>query len=645
MLCPKCGFYTEKEEAVCPECGTVLRDAELSASGGARAIRQGRRAREAVRQAGSRKAETPEREMAGRSARGAARRRAGHTATPVPTVAETREQAFYPETGSGEDEEPAPFDRGYRPVYTEEAAAARKYAPLQDAPPRPRGHRVDGVNWMKMGFILAVAVVVVLGSGWVFLTRTDAGQRMMARMGRDANSTALWAVGDEQMNEGNIDGAIASFEKAKKQDEAESIVDVDGLLLLGSAYEAAGRVEDAAALYEEIYTQTPSRPEAYASHIRILRASDREGDLARAGELMKIAYDKTGDYSFATQRSDLLPAPPEVDLTAGYYETKKYIAITSYEGFDVYYTFDDNAELPGDGILFTQRVFLDEGIHNLRAVAVNGELVSDELRGTYKIIMPSPMTPQSTLAPNTYKTRQRVRLKPGKDNINDADIVIYYTIDGSPPDADSPIFNGEAIILPTGWVTLQAVAVNRYGKLSNSLEVKYKIDVKPYPLSAWQSDETISGLILNQTGMVAFQEAFGEGSGYETLTLEGFESECRQYNYPWGYAIMNRTRAGWVLVELYLTDSSAFKLPRGTAIGDTESFVTGKFRDMGQVESASGNRGLYGTDDGTGKIWLQEDGTRIIRYQTASSDSRTQQLEYRVNRAGSVYAVDWKYIP
>ena len=161
MLCPKCGFYTEKEEAVCPECGTVLRDAELSASGGARAIRQGRRAREAVRQAGSRKSESPEREMAGRSARGAARRRAGHTATPVPTVAETREQAFYPETGSGEDEEPAPFDRGYRPVYTEEAAAARKYAPLQDAPPRPRGHRVDGVNWMKMGFILAVALFLL----------------------------------------------------------------------------------------------------------------------------------------------------------------------------------------------------------------------------------------------------------------------------------------------------------------------------------------------------------------------------------------------------------------------------------------------------------------------------------------------------
>ena len=224
--------------------------------------------------------------------------------------------------------------------------------------------------------------------------------------------------------------------------------------MLGNALEADGRTDEAAALYEQIYTETPSRTEAYINHIRILMTGQHEGDLAKAGELMKLAYDKTGDSSFATQRSDLLPAPPEVDLTAGYYEAKKYIAITSYQGYDVYYTFDDKAELPAGGILFRERVFLDEGTHNLRAVAVNGELVSDELRGSYKIIMPSPMTPRCTLAPNTYKHRQSVKLKPGKDNENDDDIVIYYTVDGSNPDADCPVYNGEAIWLPNGRATL-----------------------------------------------------------------------------------------------------------------------------------------------------------------------------------------------
>ena len=422
-------------------------------------------------------------------------------------------------------------------------------------------------------------------------------------------------------------------------------MDVDGLLLLGSAYEAAGRVDDAAALYEQIYTETPSRTEAYVNHIRILQASGKEGDQAKCGELMKLAYEKTGDTSFLTQRSDLLPAPPEVDLTAGYYETKKYIAITSYQGFDVYYTFDENAKLPSGGTLYTERVFLDEGIHNLRAVAVDGELVSDELHGTYKIIMPSPQQPRCNLAPNAYKSRQKVRLRPGQDNENDDTIVIYYTVDGSEPDADSPKYTGEPFWLPTGRVTLKAVAVNGYNKVSNKLEVQYKIEAKPYPLSSWTTEETFNGLRLNQTTMGEFQQAFGEGTLKGNITLEGFDTECRQYDYPWGYAVMNKSRTSWVLVELYLTETTAISPPRGTGIGDTEAYVTGKFRDMGQVESESGNRGLYATDKGDGKIWKQKDGTKIIRYRCYPADGRYWQLDYVIGTGGTVTAIDWRMIP
>ena len=41
MLCPKCGFYSEKEENVCPECGNILRQASDFRQRGAQAIRQG----------------------------------------------------------------------------------------------------------------------------------------------------------------------------------------------------------------------------------------------------------------------------------------------------------------------------------------------------------------------------------------------------------------------------------------------------------------------------------------------------------------------------------------------------------------------------------------------------------------------------
>ncbi|MGN0779344.1 MAG: hypothetical protein ACI4MJ_09375, partial [Aristaeellaceae bacterium] len=85
--------------------------------------------------------------------------------------------------------------------------------------------------------------------------------------------------------------------------------------------------------------------------------------------------------------------------------------------------------------------------------------------------------------------------------------------------------------------------------------------------------------------------------------------------------------------------------PRSTAIGDTEDYVVSRFRDMGQVESPSGNRGLYENNNGKGKIYKQEDGTKIIRYQAFTADSHTWQLDYILNTNGTVTAIDMLYIP
>ena len=643
MLCRQCGYYAPDEAIVCPQCGAVLQEGGTAADG-AESIRQGKRAREAVKNRAAQAQEEIRRKR---------RSGASHATVPLAPVKDTRGELpdyFDPMVddlgGVGEESpEDDTFERRKTEVYSDEAAReaqaaayAARFAPGRE----PRRM----VNWFKVGLVAAIATILAAGAGYYFLKHTETGQILMARMGQETTSTALWTVGEEKLDQGNIEEAIRSFEKAKQKDADNGVVDVDGLLLLGNAYEADGRVDDAAALYEEIYTETPSRSEAYVNHIRILLASTEEGTDAKASALMKLAYEKTGDISFYTQRNDFVPAPPEVDLTAGYYETKKYIAITSYQGYDVYYTFDENAELPYGGSKFTERVFLDEGIHTLRAVAVHGELVSDELRGTYRIIMPSPQTPRMSLAPATYKTRQKVRLKPGLDNENDDDIVIYYTVDGSSPDADSPIYTGEPFWLPGGRVTLKAVAVNKYNKVSNMLEILYKIEI-PEPLRGYNYEtDSPKDFTLYVTTMIEFQQLFGEGELVGEVTLENLDTECRRYDYAWGYAVMSRTKSGWVVAEVYMTGVGPIAAPRGTKVGDSESFVVGKFRDMGQVESPSGNRGLYASKDGTGKIWLQEDGGKIIRYRCYSADSaHWWQLDYITNKNGIVTAIDMKYDP
>ena len=641
MVCTKCGAETENG-LICPVCGTAFDQTAEGKKPSVEDIRQGKRAREAVlgRQMKPETVLEPKR-----------RRRAGAShgtingtgrINSMNGVAAPAPEQTDKETGNKEKMEPG-YDRMPRSIYSEEfmsEEAAAEYNRLRSG----KKHKHHLVNWVKVSLIL-FCVAVLIGIGiFVFLKWTDEGQRFRARIGLGTEDPgALWYVGEEKLDSGDINGAIEYFEKASQIDLENEHVDVDGLLLLGSAYEAAGETDQAAELYEYIYTTTPSRPEAYVNHIRILLASDKPGDNARAGELMKTAYDATGEKSFYTQRDDLLPAPPEVDLTAGYYEAKKYIAITSYQGYDVYYTFEDDVELPAGGTKFTERVFLDEGIHNLRAVAVNGELVSDELKGTYKIIMPSPQAPRSNLAPDTYKNRQQVRLKPGKDNMEDDDIVIYYTIDGSEPDADSPVYTGEPFWLPGGRVTLKAYAVNKYGKLSTMLEILYKIEAKPYPLSAYTYEDTANNLKLYSTTMTEFHKRYGEGNSMEEFRSAELETDCRKYTYDWGYAIMSRIKSGWVLAELYFT--SNFTGPRGTAVGDSDNYVIGKYRDMGQITSPSGNRGLYETDDGDGKIWLQEDGTSIIRYKCNATDGHKWQLEYYVSTSGTVYAIDMKYIP
>lgn len=640
MLCPQCGYYTRENDMICPECGHILQNESEAEEDGIESIRQGKRARDAsVRQA--RRAEEEK-----------LRRKSGASRAEVNriTVHDTRESAQRPDDyliSEQQEAELAGIERSRKPLYDESSAVREKAKEYTEKYRHGRGVRAGYVNWAKVSIVSVAVLVAAIVGLWAFLTKTDGGQKLMARMGREANSTALWAVGEEKMNVGDVDGAVANFEKARAQDEAAGIVDVDGLLMLGSAYEAAGRTDLAAELYERIYTETPSRTEAYVNHIRILTGSGKPGDQAKAAELMKLAYEKTGEQTFQTQRSDLLPAPPEVDLTAGYYDSKKNIALTSYQGYDVYYTFDENAELPSGGTKYTQRIPLDEGIHTLRAVAVKGELVSDELRGTYKIIMPSPQTPGCNLAPKAYKTRQKVRLRPGEENKNDSDIVIYYTVDGSNPDADSPIYNGEPVLLPSGHtVILKAVAVNRYQKVSNMLEVRYKIEAKPYPLTAWSPEETIADLNLYVTPMKDFQEVYGEGRLAEEGPREGFENECRKYEYSWGYAVMNRTKkGGWVLVEIYFTNDSVFHGPRNTKVGDEADYVVSQFRDLGQVESASGNRGLYSNDKGqNGKIWKQEDGGSIIRYRYRS-EGHWWQLEYHANPSGKVFAIQYQYIP
>lgn len=659
MICPKCNTSNRDYLVVCEGCGELLPYTGYRADE-AEKIRQGLQAQRLVAEemlAGEVEdpVEPPKAREDIRQGRDSAEQtRQGrsepprHETGPAADAAAPEDEPRIYGDDPEEDNEIVHRDGKQRDVYGEPHVARAVEAVRK--PTRRRADRYKNkrpINWVRVGLAGVVAVLLAVIGVMLYMTNTPGGQRIMARMGREANSAALWEVGTEKYDTGDVMGAIDMFRRAMEQD-GEDNVNVPGVVTMATAYESLGQVDEAEALYRYLYTDVvPSAAEPYTNAIRIMLSQERD---AEAAELMRTAYQNTGSTMFYTQRRELLPLPPEVNVTAGTYDHARDLMIRSPEGYDVYYTLSEEAVLPEDGVLFTKPIYMDEGFWRVRAVVVNGELISDELSAVYRIVMPSPGTPECNLAPNTYSKRIPVKLRKNPDNEKDDDILIYYTIDGSMPNEDSPIYNGEAIEMPAGNVTLQAVAVNKYGKASNTFSRLFKFDTKPLPLKAYSTEDTCNGVELHTTTLEQFQAKFGMETSQQIVTLANYDEPGVRCFYSWGFAAFIRERGISRLVELYLTDAS-LKGPRGTETGMTETAVIGKFRDMGQVASPSGNRGLYtinnssGNIIGTGKFYKSLDGQRLIRYETVTADSHGWRLDYLLTDGGMVKAIDMVYLP
>ena len=170
-----------------------------------------------------------------------------------------------------------------------------------------------------------------------------------------------------------------------------------------------------------------------------------------------------------------------------------------------------------------------------------------------------------------------------------------------------------------------------------------KVEAKPWPQDPYVTKD-LGSIRLNSTTYDTFVQNWGDPSGQEDVTLSGYENPCRRYSYPWGYVTFQRVGGTQYLAEVYCTTAD-IKGPRSTQVGQSEADVVGKFQDFGQVTSPSGNRGLYSGDDGTGRIYRNEDGTRTIRYIAYTADGHMWQLDYLLNSSGTVRALYQTYLP
>ena len=481
------------------------------------------------------------------------------------------------------------------------------------------------VNWAMLFTVLFALLIVAAVGGFVYLRLTSGGQRIMARMGYEADATAMWEIGAEYMDHGYVERAILIEEEAYAKDpEREDIY--DRLLQLCEAYEAAERPEDAERLYVKLYSEVDkTNPVAYQNILRLMRD---QGRTMEAAEFLKIAYANTNLSAFETERLEMIPASPTISekAPAGRHKRDQYVELISPEGNDIYYVIGDTGLLPEDGTLYTSPIHLGEGGWTIRAVCVSTELVSDELSAKYVITYPSPDAPKASLAPGTYNQRQRLRLR----NVGtDKNVTFYYTIDGTPPTINSPIYNpDEGILLPGGLITVKAVAVNSYGKVSNVMSVELKINNVPFKMY-YRVTDTIAGSQLMKTNLNQFKARYGQPIKEEPITDTAIQGTCSRLIYSWGEARFYVDKTGTLLY--YIDTNASMDLPRGTKIGMKEAEITAQFQDLGQAANQDGSRSLYyNSNEGCyGRINLLSNGQKRIDYiHVDSSVNATITLSY-----------------
>lgn len=666
MICKRCGSYLEEDEIICPVCGTVVRHSEPGGETGVRAMRQGRRNSPVPILPDEPRSDIPE--------------YGDYDNSPLPVEQERgirRKAAKNPVLDSFASR---PNTRRGVPVNSRSKArqVVSKHGKAKAVPLHP-------VNWMKIA-VACVSIVAALGIGYlIYLNTSDTGQRMIARKHviaandvllelasstdavretdrdealkslNDVSAQTYWLVGQEYMDAGDMDDSIMAFRIADILDPEN----YDGLMLLGNAYEYNDMDEQAEAVYQNLIdTVSPARTEAYTALISLYLDNDRDPE---AADLMLLAYTNTEKDSFRQERKEFIPNTPEVDTDhlSGRYELEQHITLTSPQGYDIYYTLDDSVTLPEGGELVKgNTVTIPEGTFVLRAVCVADDLVSDVMSVSYTVYYPSPPAPKCNLAPNTYSSLRTVQLRAGLST-NTAEErksktseqlamedtqTFYYTIDGSMPDPElSPVYDGTPIQLPSGRVTLRAVAVNGYGKQSSTLEVGYKFNAKPYPLEMYGDADTFGNLKLLSTTLSDFEDAFGQPkttTATQYLTMEG---DAQHLEYAWGYAVFVLSDNQWQLVRVEM-NSKFTSMPRNVGLGSSESEITAVYKDTGMLPNQDDSRNLYYSDPNVGVILQNEDGTRTVQYTCKTTDSKIWVLQYQMKN-GRCVKIDHYYKP
>ena len=211
-------------------------------------------------------------------------------------------------------------------------------------------------------------------------------------------------------------------------------------------------------------------------------------ELAEAGERDPMSWGPAPVFRYGsdfvnavyTMKDDLPVAAPAFSVAAGEVEkgTKMELACET-EGAAIYYTVD-GAEPTAESTLYAEAIEINEDM-TVKAIAIKGDFKSEVATAAYTVVEP---VVEPVAAP-TFSVKSGEVEKGTKVEIacETEGAVIYYTVDGTEPTAESTEYK-EAIEI-TGKVTIKAIAIKG--------ELKSEVVEATYELLA-NEDEELAGV-------------------------------------------------------------------------------------------------------------------------------------------------------
>jgi len=224
-----------------------------------------------------------------------------------------------------------------------------------------------------------------------------------------------------------------------------------------------------------------------------------------------------------TINNQTVVATPAISPATGTYSGSKLVTISNAtSGAEIYYTTSGNLPVIGTSFtkLYTGAFWLTSSA-TVRAIGVKSGMTNSAIAVSY-ITLTAGMVPEPVSiypAPGEFAQAQTVEL-----NYSDPTVTIYYTLDGTEPDPNSPntfVYTGPFVI--SNSATVVAVAMKN-GVLQGLLDpAVFTIGVVTSTVENQKVDEVL--VYPNPSATGVFQVRTGNGGGdpirYQVTNLEG----------------------------------------------------------------------------------------------------------------------------